>query len=888
MRILRVRFLGVMLGVVTAACGGDGPTTPPPPPPPPPPPAPTITLAPASLSVEVGQSGTFTATINNGTGTITWTSSPPAVATVDQAGLVTGVTPGNATVTAVLTGQSGVSASAPVTVTAPVLGITVVGVTKNGQPVSLNALSGVVRVEVDVDAPANFSGAVEVVFDDVVVGSQAIVNGVPGGSGVLGERGSDFPLELAIRNRTILDVPTSSVVVDQQTLAASPRTPNGTYEAIARLIPTGGQAVSQQSLGQVTLANTRGVVITSHQVGGTTVQDPVLGTTWGTEASFTAADVRFDGSPAANVIGVTLESVEIVSGAPAIAAFGSSTGGVVSLILRKDTAPAAGGTQGVEAVYRPTGVTADGQSVDLLDVGGALTLANILFPLDNKGPEITGNPTFEVGSSTAWFNRTDPMIDRLGEFGWTVGNNVRDGGIGSISCSLTYTSDGSSFNGPVTTGDDIGTETSSPALRFRLNCLDGMGNLTQRFVTDGQGTTPQNVGMDFTKPKAWFDPSRNEVLGLVTGARNPAVGTPVFLGSSDINGSGFGLNPYRIMATRYAPGLTTVADQCFIGNPNGVCVPLDLSQNTFAWPDNRPGQIRVEYQAQDRARNLSNPVSLGVFYDTTAPLVQNVQAPNTFTAGQDFTAAFEVTDESEVAIVAGGFVFDNTPEVAVLRYSFGGTPFDDQFATSVPASYTLPFYSHIEALADAGGFYKPSGVGLAARSVIVGGTDFGGNVGENRVDLADKVAGSFASFNTGSGPENFRFSVPQVRVCYNALGANGNCGGVPEQVDLSLGYFVPSGGQNTIDNLLLTKLSTNAQGLKTALALTGVTMTLSGQNFGPFSEYRFSGTLRGSDFHSAGNYELGWYGYRTGGGTLLNGYNTRIPLEVVRATPIGW
>ena len=60
-----------------------------------------------SLTVEVGQSDSIGFTINEGTtGTvITWTSSNSAVASVDSVGTVTGMSPGSATITAVLGGS---------------------------------------------------------------------------------------------------------------------------------------------------------------------------------------------------------------------------------------------------------------------------------------------------------------------------------------------------------------------------------------------------------------------------------------------------------------------------------------------------------------------------------------------------------------------------------------------------------------------------------------------------------------------------------------------------------------------------------------------------------------------------------------------------------------
>lgn len=92
----------------------------------------SVTVSPATLTVTAGQSGQLAATPKDASGTalggrvVTWASSNPAVATVSGSGLVTGVTPGAATVTATSEGQSGTAA---VTVTAaapaPVATVTV-------------------------------------------------------------------------------------------------------------------------------------------------------------------------------------------------------------------------------------------------------------------------------------------------------------------------------------------------------------------------------------------------------------------------------------------------------------------------------------------------------------------------------------------------------------------------------------------------------------------------------------------------------------------------------------------------------------------------------------------------------------------------------------------
>lgn len=79
-------------------------------------PAVTIDISKTALEVEIGETKSLTALASDGSA-ITWTTSDPAVATVNEKGKVTGVKEGTATITA----TSGVaSATCTVTVVAPV------------------------------------------------------------------------------------------------------------------------------------------------------------------------------------------------------------------------------------------------------------------------------------------------------------------------------------------------------------------------------------------------------------------------------------------------------------------------------------------------------------------------------------------------------------------------------------------------------------------------------------------------------------------------------------------------------------------------------------------------------------------------------------------------
>lgn len=99
-----------------AACSGDSPSEPP---------APTVAsvaITPLTPSIPVGQTQQLTATARSSTGstvsglTVSWSTSAPNVATVSSSGLVTGVAPGQAAITATV---DGVANSTVVTVTEP-------------------------------------------------------------------------------------------------------------------------------------------------------------------------------------------------------------------------------------------------------------------------------------------------------------------------------------------------------------------------------------------------------------------------------------------------------------------------------------------------------------------------------------------------------------------------------------------------------------------------------------------------------------------------------------------------------------------------------------------------------------------------------------------------
>lgn len=129
MRVALPVFASVLLLV---GCGTDDPVTPP---------APaltTVTMTPATASITVGATTQLTAVVLNQTGapfvgaSVSYTSGTPATASVNAAGLVTGVAPGTSIITATATaGAVTRTATATITVTGPTTATVVSGAAAN-------------------------------------------------------------------------------------------------------------------------------------------------------------------------------------------------------------------------------------------------------------------------------------------------------------------------------------------------------------------------------------------------------------------------------------------------------------------------------------------------------------------------------------------------------------------------------------------------------------------------------------------------------------------------------------------------------------------------------------------------------------------------------------
>jgi len=175
----------IALGWLIGSCG-DSPTGPPPPSPPT---TDAVTMSAPAASLVPAASVQFSATATDRTGQIlqrvfTWTSSDPTKATVSSSGMVAGVSPGTATVTAAVDGKSATS-------TITVLDGGMVSVSGT----TLNLASGGVQIAVPSDALAGTTSL-------FIVPSAAFANDprvVKGTAFDFGPTGTNFAKPVSIR-----------------------------------------------------------------------------------------------------------------------------------------------------------------------------------------------------------------------------------------------------------------------------------------------------------------------------------------------------------------------------------------------------------------------------------------------------------------------------------------------------------------------------------------------------------------------------------------------------------------------------------------------------------------------------------------------------------------
>ena len=263
-------------------------------------PAASVTIAPSSLTVTIAQTGSLAATVRDANGNVlagrgvSWATSNPLVATVSQSGVVTGLLPGPATITATSGTASGTAAVTVVPI--PVGSVTVSpssrsivqnagttltatvkdanGTTMNGQTItwstsdaavaSLSATSGQ-----SVDVTGGVTGTATIT---------ASSGGKSGSSTITVTNGTVASVTLTLQNTTIKKNATTTataVVLDSQGRRLQNRTVTWTASGAATISP----ASSPTSTGSSSAATSTvtGKNVSSTQTSTITAKESVSG-----------------------------------------------------------------------------------------------------------------------------------------------------------------------------------------------------------------------------------------------------------------------------------------------------------------------------------------------------------------------------------------------------------------------------------------------------------------------------------------------------------------------------------------------------------------------------------------------------------------------------------
>jgi len=342
----------------------------------------SVTVAPDAAALTVGSTTTLTATVEPTDATnlaVTWSSSDATVASVDQAGVVTAVGPGNATVTATAQDGSGKSGTSTVSVTAPVVPVTSVTVAPSAASLAVGATTALTATVAPTDATnqaVTWSSSDETV---ATVDQTGVVTAVGPGNATVTATAQDGSGKTGAATVTVT---AATVLVTSVTVAPSAVSlaVGGTTALAATVAPT------TATKSELAWSSSDATVATVDQTGVVTAIGP---------GSATVTATAQDGSGKTGTATITVTAPVVPVASPA-----NST-----VVVGSTLAPTTGGTarlaDGTDAytititVRDATGQLMSGQAgIITLNVPGPVRATAVV---DNHD----GTYTFTVASATA-------------------------------------------------------------------------------------------------------------------------------------------------------------------------------------------------------------------------------------------------------------------------------------------------------------------------------------------------------------------------------------------------------------------------------------------------------------------------------------------------------
>ena len=579
-----------------------------------------ISLTPESLDLLEGESASLQAEVTGSDETgVSFSSSNQNVATVDADGVVTGVEPGSALITATAAADESKSATAAITVSQDPLNnvsLSIGSVTQGGQPVDENNVSGTIHVTLNAEIPGNFNGEVAVYMGDDKAKTQII---------------GDGPAAVSAGAETItLAVNTAAY----EASTGAPRYVNGDYTLSAKITSSTGRTWKATG-SDLSLANAD-VLHANWQIDGASAMD-AGGPLWRKgDAHMTVRPVMYSGENLQNL------TVGLDDGAPVVQRSAVQQDGAFIAVFPRSTTPAdsddpgIGGVEGSHDLVVISSATAAGES-------GTVTIQNSppSYRIDHRAPSF--NESFSIGDpSEIWINGDfEFAVDDLSSF-------QSDGGVGGVSC-VVYA--GNAQSDPdswavVETGADLENSSQKTAYSARIECSDALENAADQPLVD-EFDDPQTFGVDKTPPTIQWDDGYE-------GDPNPA-GPFVFSYSDAGPGgpSGFGQDFASHRILRSAPSVSG-EDACVEGSWADASCGYEESNDPAISVPTESGFYTFEAFVTDRAGNASSVIDRNVLIDTVEPSVDFITVPSPpVSGGGEATFSAETSDD----LMLGGGIF---------------------------------------------------------------------------------------------------------------------------------------------------------------------------------------------------------------------------------------
>jgi hypothetical protein len=625
-------------------------------------------------------------------GTVTWTTSAAAVATVDATGKVTGVANGSAIITAASTVDPTVTGTMALTVrplTPAQISIQKVTTGNTNTPVNPNNVQGQIDVTLNLDPGDQTVTKVEVFLDNATT---------PACSQSLSVSESQQLSFAAV----FADVQAVDIVCTINTAKFDPANGavsflNGTHTITAKAT-IGGTTPGNVASPSVPLVfnNQSGFIATvtnANTVGGpASAINPVNGLKYvqgDVTLKLTAVNYAAGGATVSQVSGQFLGK-NFTSTTPTGQVFTISfpnSGATATNLVNYQTP--LGSAQSIPVVTGSTLSTGSTGPTTVINVGVTADNAG-LARLDSTRVDNVSPLAPIVGSMPIWLNGAFKFDSTS-----TAVSAINDAGVDNVSLEFYFiagalpTASTCDITGmtKVATGAELPETTVSSAYRGRLVIKDALGNKTCVDLAPGAVAGGQ-FGADRTPPSdPTFAAPGNDTTFITTGAADAA--TFSFTNLQD-NASGFGTYPVLATLRRFnAAGTTT----CLIGTTATTCATkgdttasVSVTRNTGT-----EGYYLFSGQVQDSALNANATVfSRRLLVDATPAAVVGILSMPSLITGQGnpvFTG--QVTDNIDIAQYYGLTTYGGAPYAIRSAPTAVGTYGEDALTKTANASLTL-------------------------------------------------------------------------------------------------------------------------------------------------------------------------------------------------------